>query len=107
VDITSLDHPDHSFRDLFWLPQSTDWNPWRVRQPTCDVWCQRQGRNNLLADNSAEAPGSIFVSSIKAGATPFTVMPFFAYAPANQCTKPCNADLEDLGNIKHVSSERD
>jgi hypothetical protein len=36
---------------------------------------------------------------MRAGATPFTVMPDFEYALASQCTKPCKADFEELFHV--------
>lgn len=68
----------------------------------------REGKDHLasclLFANSWSSPGSIFVSPINAGATPFTVIPFLAYAPASQWIRPCNADFEDLFAQNTVSS---
>lgn len=78
---------------------------------------QRSRRHEPVASclrlaNSTSSPGSIFVSPINAGATPLTVTPFFAYAPASQWIRPCNADFEDLCRLHQsakskISSERD
>lgn len=65
----------------------------------------KQPHVHLLLESSSLLPGSILVSSMRAGAMPFTVMPFFAYALASQWTMPWRADLADLMNLvrKHGS----
>ena len=50
----------------------------------------------ILFSSASEALGINPVSTIRAGATPLTVMPFLAYAEASQWTKPWRADFEDL-----------
>lgn len=95
VHISGLDHPDDSFSNLFRLSQPADGNSCDTAYQYMATSTKTQRGADLLAANSVLL-GNIFVSSINAGATPFTVMPFFPYAPANQCTSPCMADLEDL-----------
>jgi hypothetical protein len=100
--ISRLHHPYHRVRNLF-----------RVSQPSDGDFFSRQHFNHLpkyntrdiertgciLFASSSLFPGSIVVSWISAGATPFTVIPDFAYALAIQWTKPWSADLEDLNSI--------
>lgn len=103
VHISGLDHPHNGFGNLLGLAQPTDGDFYipAISKPipteaTCNgKHATIKGDMDLLAANSG-AEGSILVSSINAGATPLTVMPFFPYAPANQCTRPCKADLDDL-----------
>jgi hypothetical protein len=77
--IPRLNHPHHRPRNLIRLTKSSDRNFYSRQYKL--LQCLQAA---ILFANSSGLPGNIFVSATNAGATPFTVTPFPAQAPASQ-----------------------
>lgn len=82
-NIRRLHHPYNGFCDFIRAAIATQRYPCvpNISNRNGDL---RSSASRLLFANSRSSPGSILVSPINAGAIPFTVIPFFAYAPASQ-----------------------
>lgn len=79
-DISSLDHPDDCFCYLDRISETSNWDFYIVSV----ILKQYHHQNDLLLASSSLFPGNMVVSWMRAGATPFTVIPDLAYALASQ-----------------------
>ena len=92
--VTILDHQKHCFCNFFRITQSS--NRYFFSSISFFLWSEIW---DLLFASASTFPGRILVFWIKAGATPFTVIPLLLYVCESQWINPCRADLAELKSL--------